>query len=255
MEPNSETPPQEKKPATEPVTGGEASGAKDQIGTASPQSSAGEGSGGKDENTAPKPEGKGGEDEEESALKEWVELLVRAAGWALVIYVFIFQISVVDGDSMVPTYHHGDRLVIDKVTYRVSDVKRFDTVVFEAVDVDKVPRRPRDYIKRVIGLPGEKVELKEGAFWIDGVKLDDPYGPAVSQTYLRPDEVLVFVVPKGQYFVVGDNRMWSKDSRDYPAGHVDGRQSLGFVARRQIRGLVRLRFMPLKDWQWFSRGR
>lgn len=252
MEPNSETPPQDNKPAAS----GEAGGTKKDLdGTVSPQGNAGEGSGGKDKNTAPKVVGKGGEDEEESALKEWVELLVRAAGWALVIYVFIFQISVVDGDSMVPTYHHGDRLVIDKITYRVSDVKRFDTVVFEAVDVDKMPRRPRDYIKRVIGLPGEKVELKEGAFWIDGVKLDDPYGPAISQTHLRPGEILVFEVPKGQYFVVGDNRMWSKDSRDYHAGHVDGRQSLGFVARRQIRGLVRLRFMPLKDWQWFSRGR
>lgn len=194
------------------------------------------------------------EDEDTSALKEWIELLVRAGIWALVIYVFVFQISVVDGESMVPTYHHGDRLVIDKLTYRFSSVRRFDTVVFEAVDVDKMPRRPRDYIKRVIGLPGEKIELKDGAFWIDGVKLNDPYGPAVSQSYVPPGQSLVFEVPKDQYFVVGDNRMWSKDSRDYHAGQIDGRQSLGFVARRQIRGLVRLRFMPLKDWNWFSRG-
>lgn len=204
--------------------------------------------------TAPAPEKKDEEDEDTSALKEWVELLVRAGIWALVIYVFVFQISVVDGDSMIPTFHHGDRLVIDKLTYRFSNVRRFDTVVFEAVDVDKMPRRPRDYIKRVIGLPGEKVELKDGAFWIDGQKLNDPYGPAVSQTYVAPGESLVFEVPKDQYFVVGDNRMWSKDSRDYHAGHVEGRQSLGFVARRQIRGLVRLRFMPTKDWNWFSRG-
>lgn len=203
---------------------------------------------------APEPEKKDGEDEDTSALKEWVELLVRAGIWALVIYVFVFQISVVDGDSMIPTFHHGDRLVIDKLTYRFSNVRRFDTIVFEAVDVDKLPRRPRDYIKRVVGLPGEKIELKDGAFWIDGQKLNDPYGPAVSQTYVAPGESLVFEVPKDQYFVVGDNRMWSKDSRDYHAGHVEGRQSLGFVARRQIRGLVRLRFMPTKDWNWFSRG-
>jgi signal peptidase I len=194
------------------------------------------------------------EDDDVSALKEWVELLVRAGIWALVIYVFVFQISVVDGDSMIPTFHHSDRLVIDKLTYRFSTVRRFDVIVFEAVDVDKLPRRPRDYIKRVVGLPGEKVELKDGAFWVDGQKLDDPIGPAVSQSYVPPGESLVFQVPKDQYFVVGDNRMWSKDSRDYHSGHVNGRQSLGFVARKQIRGLVRLRFMPLKDWKWFSRG-
>lgn len=243
MEPNSETPAAESKPAVEPAS--EVKKADEALAV----------SGGSTEDTKSQAKKANDDDEEDSALKEWVELLVRAAGWALVIYVFIFQISVVDGESMVPTFHHGDRLVIDKITYRVSNVSRFDSIVFEAVDVDKTPRRPRDYIKRVIGLPGEKVELKDGAFWIDGQKLDDPYGPAVSQTHLRPGETLVFEVPKGQYFVVGDNRMWSKDSRDYHAGHVDGRQSLGFVARRQIRGLVRLRFMPLKDWQWFSRGR
>lgn len=193
------------------------------------------------------------EDDGHSALKEWIELLVRAGAWALLIYIFLFQISIVEGESMMPTFRNGDRLVIDKLTYRFASVRHGDVIVFEAVDVDKMPRRPKDYIKRVIGLPGEKVEIFDGSVWVEGQKLDEKFGATYSDTFPDPRARHTFVVPPHQYFVMGDNRGFSKDSRaDTAPGHF-GRQSLGFVHGRQIRGIVRLRFWPWKDWTWFGR--
>jgi len=203
----------------------------------------------------PEPQGKDGgtaaegEDAEQSALKEWVGLLVRAGIWALLIYLFIFQVSIVEGDSMSPTFHDGDKLVIDKLTALVSPVGRFDVIVFETVDALKEPRRPRDYIKRVIGLPGQTVGLHDGEVWVNGEKLEDRFGPTYTNSAWDSHEAQTFEVPPGYYFVMGDNRRFSKDSR------VEGRQSLGFVAAGQIKGLVRLRFWPWRSWSWFGRGR
>ena len=192
---------------------------------------------------------KGEETDETSALKEWVELLVRAGVWALLIYVFLFQISVVDGDSMSPSFHPGDRLVIDKVTYRFSPIQRYDVVVFEAIDLGPLNknRAPKDYIKRVIGLPGETVEIHGGAVWVNGKKLEDEFGLTYPTTTPDASMTRKFVEPEKHYFVLGDNRQWSKDSR------VDRGQSLGFVPVKQIKGLVRLRFWPWKNWSWFGR--
>ncbi|HEY3319978.1 MAG TPA: signal peptidase I [Planctomycetota bacterium] len=203
----------------------------------------------------PKKVGDAEDDEERSALKEWVGLLVRAGIWALLIYVFIFQISVVEGQSMEPSFHPGDRLFIDKLTYRFSDVRRFDVIVFEATDVDKIPRRPKDYIKRIIGLPGETIEVHDGAVWRDGKKLTgDEFGPTYPNEMHDPHQVLRLKVPPRQYFVMGDNRDASKDSR-VDDTRIMGRQSLGFVPQEQIRGIVRLRFWQGGHlcWNWFGR--
>lgn len=201
----------------------------------------------------PQPNEPDEQDDGHSALKDWVELLVRAGIWALIIYIFLFQISIVEGESMMPTFRNGDRLVIDKLTYRFGSVHRGDVVVFEAVDVDKRPRRPKDYIKRVIGLPGETVEIYDGAVWVNGAKVEDSFGPTFTDAFRDPKQKYQFVVPPHQYFVMGDNRDYSKDSRSDPVPGHFGRQSLGFVHGRQIRGIVRLRFLPWRDWTWFSR--
>jgi len=193
------------------------------------------------------------EEDEQSALKDWIELLVRAGFWALLIYVFIFQISVVDGASMDPTFHHNDRLVIDKLTYRFTSVRRNDVIVFETIDVNNRPRAPKDYIKRVIGLPGETVEIRGGAVYVDGKKLDENFGLTFPTGTHDPHMKRTFVVPPKHFFVLGDNRDYSKDSRISEVG-FGSRQSLGFVPARQIRGLVRLRFWPWNSWTWFGRG-
>jgi len=190
--------------------------------------------------------------EEQSALKEWIELLVRAGIWAVFIYLFLFQVSVVEQDSMNPTIHEGDKLVIDKLTYRLGSVHRLDVIVFETTDTSAsgTERRPKDYIKRVIGLPGETIEVHDDDVWIkdaDGTSrlLKEPFWPTRSDRR-------TYVVPPHHYLVMGDNRYYSKDSRI--TMNREGREeTLGFVPETQIRGIVRLRFWHFSRWTWFSR--
>jgi signal peptidase I len=179
-----------------------------------------------------------------SALREWFGLIARAAFWAMVLYLFVFQVSVVEGPSMQPNFQTNDRLVIDKVTYRLSSVHRFDVIVFQAMDMDRrLPDREyKDYIKRVIGLPGEEVELKGGRILINGKLIEEPFGPKPEPHYFSGNEK--FLVPPRHYFVLGDNRGDSKDSRN---------PGIGYVPEGQIRGLARLRFLPVSRWTWFSR--
>ena len=213
---------------------------------------------------AAKTDAGGKEDDDEPLLKEWVGLLVRAGCWALLIYLFVFQVSVVDGPSMEPTFYNGDRLVIDKLTYRFSNPGRFDIIVFETIDRDKTPRMPRDYIKRVIGLPNEIVEIHDGAVWIrhspegQAERLKEPFGVTEAETLPGETKGQSFQIPPGYYLVLGDNRNGSKDSRvksgmggSYGNAHYE---SLGMVPAGQIKGVVRLRLWPWKRWTWFTRG-
>ena len=196
-----------------------------------------------EKDSKPGSEGEGKKDEpEESALREWFELVARAAFWALILYLFVFQVSVVEGPSMQPNFQTYDRLVIDKLTYRLSAVRRFDVVVFQATETDRrwPGKESKDYIKRVIGLPGERVMLKEYKVYINGKLLEEPFEFEKS-SYRDLEE---FVVPPKHYFVMGDNRPDSKDSRS---------PGLGYVPESQIRGIARLRFMPLSRWKWFWR--
>lgn len=184
------------------------------------------------------------QDEPVSAMREWFDLILRAGFWALILYLFFFQVSVVDGPSMQPNFQTNDRLVIDKVTLVFSSIHRFDVVVFSAVDSEK-SQESKDYIKRVIGLPGETVEIKAGKIFIDGKQIEEPFEPNSTPCFFGTEK---YVVPPYHYFVMGDNRMDSKDSR------VSGMSSgLGFVPYSQIRGIARLRFLPVGRWKWFWR--
>ncbi|MFH0938614.1 MAG: signal peptidase I [Planctomycetota bacterium] len=188
--------------------------------------------------------------DEKSVLKEWVELLISAGFCALLIYLFIFQVSVVEGPSMLPNFHDNDKLIIDKLAYRFLPINRFDVIVFEAVDLNKPPRRARDYIKRVIGLPGETVKIQNGQLWVNGQKIEEDKhfqkGP-----YSFPENAqemslfgLTLKVPEKYYFVMGDNRGSSHDSRS---------PGLGFVSEGQVKGLVRIQWWPWERLAWFSR--
>lgn len=163
----------------------------------------------------------------QTRLKESVKLVLEVAVLALVIYVFIFQISIVKGQSMAPSFAEEDRLVIDKLTYRFVDVRRFDVIVFSVPGA-----KHKDYIKRVIGLPGETVELRGGALYIDGARLaqDFSFRGQLGQSFgpTRP-------LRESHYFVLGDNRPSSTDSR-LPVP--------GPVPLENIRGRVRVRVWP-----------
>ena len=139
------------------------------------------------------------------------------------VYFFLGRPFTVSGASMYPTLHNGDRMVLSKV----GDIHRFDVVILKAPDENV------EYIKRVIGMPGDTIEMKSGVLYINGKKVDQPFintEALAKQTVFIDDFTLESLtgeskVPEGKYFVLGDNRGVSKDSR-----------MIGFIDRSAIEG-------------------
>ncbi len=163
-------------------------------------------------------------------ITEWVVVLVGALVIAGLIRAFLFQAFYIPSPSMNPTLVQNDRVVVNKLSYDLHDVHRGDIVVFSRPP--GVPKQDKDLIKRVVGLPGETVSLRDGHVFIDGKQLDEPY-TAKGSTSL-PLELPTCVVdlerpltiPAGQVFVMGDNRDQSLDSRCFgpiPESHIVGR--------------------------------
>ena len=134
-------------------------------------------------------------------LSETLETLVLAAVMVLAINVFSARIRV-DGVSMQPSFYQDDFVIVNKLAYTLGDFERGDVVVFP------YPRNPEeDYIKRVIGLPGDHVVIEDGLVMVNGVLLDEPYIAAAPRTDYEVS------VPDGDLFLMGDNRNSSSDSR------------------------------------------
>lgn len=152
---------------------------------------------------------------------EWVAVIVGALVVALVVKTFLIQAFYIPSESMVPTLKVGDRVLVNKLSYRTGDIDRGDVVVFSR------PGGPgsdgiEDLIKRVVALPGETVEGREGRVHIDGEALAEPYLPDGVATSTFPP----YVVPEDHVWVMGDNRGASDDSRRFkgvPTGDVVGR--------------------------------
>ena len=163
---------------------------------------------------------------------EWIAVIVGALVVALVVKTFLFQAFYIPSESMEPTLEKGDRVLVNKLSYDVHDVNRGDVVVFELNPEEVGNDGIRDLIKRVIGLPGDTIETRDGAVYIDDRRLDEPYlaegtvtgDPAVGSNPSIPRQV----VPEGHVFVLGDNRDNSADSRypyrgPIPIGDIVGR--------------------------------
>ena len=145
------------------------------------------------------------------------------AALMVVLHGFLVQVSVVKGTSMEPALHDGDRLVVDRVSYNLTPVGRGDVVVL------RYPRNPAvDFVKRVVGVPGDRIAMRDGVLLVNGEAADD-YG-------CIPDhqDLAELVVPPAHFFVLGDNRPISCDSREF-----------GLVAAPLLKGRVRARFWPL----------
>jgi signal peptidase I len=157
----------------------------------------------------------------------WTKSLLLAVVLAFICREFLFAPVLVEGKSMQPTFEDQNRLIISKT----SEIGRFDKVVFHS------PEPGKDYIKRVIGLPGDTVEMKQDTLYINGKKYDEPYLDASKQK-LPEGELLTEdfqeIVPEDAYFVMGDNRRQSRDSRE-----------IGAVSAKEMIGEVKLRFFPL----------
>lgn len=155
---------------------------------------------------------------------EWVAVIVGALVVALVVKTFLFQAFYIPSASMEPTLGEGDRVLVNKLSYDLHDVNRGDVVVFELpadkVGVDGI----KDLIKRVIGLPGDTIETRDGAVYVNDRLLDEPYLAEGTITGDPADgsnpEIARQVVPEDTVFVMGDNRDNSHDSRYSDRGPV-----------------------------------
>ena len=159
-----------------------------------------------------------------SAVKEvvsWLVYLIIFAAVAFFLIHYVGERTVVSGDSMLPTLQNGDNLIVDKLSYRFRDPKRFEIVVF--------PFRYQEdtyYIKRIIGLPGETIQIKDGMIYIDGeVYLEKKSYPVITNPGMASDGI---TLGNQEYFVLGDNRNNSVDSRfadvgTVKASYIDGK--------------------------------
>ncbi len=172
------------------------------------------------------------EERERSILRDllgWVVYILIIIGLTYVIITFVGQRTSVSGRSMEPTLDHGDNLIVDKISYRFRDPERYDIVVF--------PYRYEEhtyYIKRIIGLPGETVQIIDGYTYINGEVLEsDIYGAEVMESAGIAAEPIA--LGEDEYFVLGDNRNHSADSREL---------SVGVLSREDLMGRAWVRIYP-----------
>lgn len=161
--------------------------------------------------------------EKKNLKKDILDLTVYFVFVVLAAYLmvnFVAQRTMVDGNSMYPTLHNKDSLIVDKISYRFRDIERFDIVVFEYSHKDNV-----NYIKRIIGLPGETVQIKDGLIYINGEVLEESYGYEVMRDARRA--AYPITLGEDEYFVLGDNRNDSTDSRSDSVGNVHRSKILG----------------------------
>jgi signal peptidase I len=169
-------------------------------------------------------------------IVEWVVVIVVALGAAFVVRTFVFQQYVIDGPSMRPTLHGGDRVLLNKLSYRVHDVRRGDVVVFDKLQ----GTQHDDLIKRVIALEGETIRIENCAVFIDGEQLEEPYlADDVRAGRCGASSMAPLIVPDGEVFVMGDNRPESSDSRAFGPIDVD-----------KIRGRAFIVLWPPGNWRW-----
>ncbi|MDP4085059.1 MAG: signal peptidase I [Bacillota bacterium] len=176
---------------------------------------------------------------------EWKK---EGAEWAkaffigLIIFAFIrtFFLSnyIVEGKSMLPTLQDGNKLVVNKLGNKLEDLKRFDVIVFHA-------NKNEDFVKRIIGMPGDKIAYRNDQLYINEKKVGEPYlniyrrkmqGQKLTDDFTLKEMTGEEIVPKGKLFVLGDNRLNSWDSRYF-----------GFISLDQVVGKVDLRYWPLNE--------
>lgn len=172
------------------------------------------------------------------AVAEWILVIVGAIVLAVVVKAFLLQAFYIPSLSMYPTLDEGDRVLVNKASYRISDVERGDIVVFERPASETSSNIP-DLIKRVVGLPGESVVIDGGSVYVDGALLDESYLPSGTVTSsanapFKCTREAPCTVPAGEVWVMGDNRNDSKDSRYF-----------GPIAESTIVGKAFVRVWPL----------
>lgn len=162
-------------------------------------------------------------------ILSWVLYIGAVVALSYLIVTFVGVRTRVQGESMMPTLHNQDHLIVDKLTYRFKDPERYEIIVF--------PYKYKEnthYIKRIIGLPGETVQIIDGAVYIDGELLGEDYGAEeMWEAGIAADPV---TLGEDEYFVLGDNRNHSTDSR---------MPNVGVLKRKDLEGRAWVRIWPL----------
>ena len=167
-------------------------------------------------------------------LVAWFKTLVSAAVYATLIVTFGFQVARVEGQSMAPTLEDQDRLIVNKLAYRLHDPHVGDIVML------LYPEDPeKSFVKRVVAEPGDTIRSEDGLVYRNDVPLPDDFIP---EEFRSPHDTWgPKIVPQGYYFVMGDHRANSSDSRSW-----------NFVPKKYIIGKVQLRWWPIRDARWFE---
>lgn len=169
---------------------------------------------------------------------EWLKAITIGIIVFIVIRTYFFSSYVVEGESMLPTLEEGDKLIVNKMSYRIGKLHHFDVIVFHA-------SAKEDYVKRIIGLPGDQIEFQDDKLFINGKEYVEPYlgyvetqipGGKITGDFTLKEITGKDKVPEGMLFVLGDNRLGSWDSRHF-----------GFIPIEQVVGKVNLRYWPLTD--------
>ena len=167
-------------------------------------------------------------------IVEWVVIIAGALIVAVVVKTFLIQAFYIPSGSMLPTLQEQDRVLVNKLSYDLHPVHRGDIIVFEGPE--QAEGQVKDLIKRVIGLPGDTVESREGVMYVNGKPIKEPYlGPGITTGPLEP-----ITVPPQHYWVMGDNRGNSKDSRFF-----------GPIDKKLIIGRAFVRVWPLSHFHFF----
>ena len=167
-------------------------------------------------------------------IYSFIETVVIALVIAVVLYLFIMTPHEVLGNSMYPTYKNGEYLMANKLTYRFGEPRRGDVIIFKYSDT-------QDFIKRIIGIPGDNIMVKDGKVYVNGTQLDDTtYLEETVYTsggdYLTEGETIT--IGESQYFVLGDNRPHSSDSRTF-----------GPIEENQIKGKAWIVYLPISEFR------
>ena len=159
---------------------------------------------------------------------EWTKAIIIAVLLAFLLRTFVFATSIVEGESMDPTLENGERVIINKFVYLIGEPKRGDIVIIQ--------RPTKNFVKRIIGMPGETVKMQNLSLYINGKKQE--------QTFIGEEAINhtgnfgPITIPDDSYFVMGDNRAVSRDSRN----------GLGFVGKDSIIGRSEFVIFPFDDW-------
>ncbi|MDO7905856.1 signal peptidase I [Paenibacillus sp. JX-17] len=172
---------------------------------------------------------------------EWLKAIIIAVVLVILIRWLLFKPFIVDGPSMNPNFETGERIIVNEILYDFRAPQRGEVVVFH------VPEEGRDFIKRVIAVAGDKVEVEGDEVLVNGKKISEPYiqgridqAKANGTTYNDKD-FPEGVVPEGHIFVMGDNRPNSNDSR-----------MIGYISLKEVIGRADVIFWPVKDIQWIK---